>query len=334
MEPDADDDQHDHGRGDDPVHDEAERRPPSSVGDVVAAVLPEILEPVAEEADHQQPRRPGDTRRGEHDEDSGNDALDDDDGRPSVGHGETDVDRRDQGQPERVDGRRVEPPERHRRGGLQGADHDAPQHGLAQQSRHLPGSWLCRCHGRFLRSAPPRSWGPIGPAGPGHPPYGPSKTTNRPPQQGSAQRNPTPVPRVRSPRTASRRPDGDRRRCRRGRYNPVSATPPPCRTPSGSPGTGTKPLTRDTRTAGRDRKSTRLNSSHMSISYAVFCLKKKKKNETKTESINTKDAARRRTPSCSLHHTRSTASHPLKRSAVPSVTARVHSVQCPALLVA
>src|SRR5690242_21441433 len=28
----------------------------------------------------------------------------------------------------------------------------------------------------------------------------------------------------------------------------------------------------------QDRKSTRLNSSHMSISYAVFCLKKKKKN--------------------------------------------------------
>src|SRR5438477_12601129 len=27
---------------------------------------------------------------------------------------------------------------------------------------------------------------------------------------------------------------------------------------------------------GGDRKSTRLNSSHMSISYAVFCLKKKK----------------------------------------------------------
>src|SRR5690348_17701098 len=28
----------------------------------------------------------------------------------------------------------------------------------------------------------------------------------------------------------------------------------------------------------KDRKSTRLNSSHPSISYAVFCLKKKKKN--------------------------------------------------------
>src|SRR5699024_7122178 len=30
----------------------------------------------------------------------------------------------------------------------------------------------------------------------------------------------------------------------------------------------------------KDRKSTRLNSSHVSISYAVFCLKKKKKIET------------------------------------------------------
>src|SRR5947207_13834042 len=30
--------------------------------------------------------------------------------------------------------------------------------------------------------------------------------------------------------------------------------------------------------AFRDRKSTRLNSSHTVISYAVFCLKKKKKN--------------------------------------------------------
>src|SRR3712207_7965106 len=30
----------------------------------------------------------------------------------------------------------------------------------------------------------------------------------------------------------------------------------------------------------RDRKSTRLNSSHANISYAVFCLKKKKKNST------------------------------------------------------
>src|SRR5690554_7630267 len=31
----------------------------------------------------------------------------------------------------------------------------------------------------------------------------------------------------------------------------------------------------------RDRKSTRLNSSHVRISYAVFCLKKKKKKKQK-----------------------------------------------------
>src|SRR2546422_7796901 len=31
---------------------------------------------------------------------------------------------------------------------------------------------------------------------------------------------------------------------------------------------------------GQDRKSTRLNSSHGYISYAVFCLKKKKKKQT------------------------------------------------------
>src|SRR5437868_13176075 len=33
-----------------------------------------------------------------------------------------------------------------------------------------------------------------------------------------------------------------------------------------------------------DRKSTRLNSSHVSISYAVFCLKKKKNTNTKLTS--------------------------------------------------
>src|SRR5690606_39592972 len=32
-----------------------------------------------------------------------------------------------------------------------------------------------------------------------------------------------------------------------------------------------------------DRKSTRLNSSHVKISYAVFCLKKKKRDKTSVE---------------------------------------------------
>src|SRR5690625_5425637 len=36
-------------------------------------------------------------------------------------------------------------------------------------------------------------------------------------------------------------------------------------------------LRRNQRKADADRKSTRLNSSHVAISYAVFCLKKKKR---------------------------------------------------------
>src|ERR1035441_28953 len=48
-----------------------------------------------------------------------------------------------------------------------------------------------------------------------------------------------------------------------------------------------------------DRKSTRLNSSHLGISYAVFCLKKKKKNqhnEDNTSSHDTLDSRTTRTP--------------------------------------
>src|SRR5256885_12504794 len=37
----------------------------------------------------------------------------------------------------------------------------------------------------------------------------------------------------------------------------------------------------------RDRKSTRLNSSHLVISYAVFCLKKKKSTKTHTSPADT-----------------------------------------------
>src|SRR5207245_11509096 len=59
--------------------------------------------------------------------------------------------------------------------------------------------------------------------------------------------------------------------------------------PTPGPASGSAPFAA-TETAGRmetDRKSTRLNSSHGSISYAVFCLKKKKKkkNIRQTESI-------------------------------------------------
>src|SRR5438477_8655215 len=51
---------------------------------------------------------------------------------------------------------------------------------------------------------------------------------------------------------------------------------PRCRTPPGRAAVAPEGRVRGEGIRG-DRKSTRLNSSHMSISYAVFCLKKKKK---------------------------------------------------------
>src|SRR2546430_12763624 len=45
-------------------------------------------------------------------------------------------------------------------------------------------------------------------------------------------------------------------------------------------------IVRTAKDAGIDRKSTRLNSSHSQISYAVFCLKKKKKLVRTNMSLN------------------------------------------------
>src|SRR5947207_9685183 len=50
---------------------------------------------------------------------------------------------------------------------------------------------------------------------------------------------------------------------------------------------GSTPAPRARTRSARDRKSTRLNSSHTVISYAVFCLKKKK--QRKIEETNRKD---------------------------------------------
>src|SRR2546430_6545059 len=46
------------------------------------------------------------------------------------------------------------------------------------------------------------------------------------------------------------------------------------------PGRGSASHSGSRSAASADRKSTRLNSSHSQISYAVFCLKKKKRRET------------------------------------------------------
>src|SRR2546422_11029001 len=61
---------------------------------------------------------------------------------------------------------------------------------------------------------------------------------------------------------------------------PISATCRPfwssCTATKVSPASGTPPRPRISTGVDGDRKSTRLNSSHGYISYAVFCLKKKK----------------------------------------------------------
>src|SRR5690349_25106195 len=60
-----------------------------------------------------------------------------------------------------------------------------------------------------------------------------------------------------------------------GQHDPDASTQP-------EPGVGDliRVVGEQTRHRRQDRKSTRLNSSHVEISYAVFCLKKKKKKKT------------------------------------------------------
>src|SRR5256885_9779104 len=55
----------------------------------------------------------------------------------------------------------------------------------------------------------------------------------------------------------------------------VRPAPPPMFLPAGEGVAFTLPQIKLKPTALKDRKSTRLNSSHLVISYAVFCLKKK-----------------------------------------------------------
>src|SRR5204862_3111187 len=69
----------------------------------------------------------------------------------------------------------------------------------------------------------------------------------------------------RSTGNRTRKTDQGEIRCTHDHGAARRSSAPACSSPSASS------------TARRDRKSTRLNSSHVEISYAVFCLKKKKK---------------------------------------------------------
>src|SRR5438874_9642798 len=67
---------------------------------------------------------------------------------------------------------------------------------------------------------------------------------------------------------------------------PGGATPPRAASPATPGRTAAPALSRPRQSSRRDRKSTRLNSSHVEISYAVFCLKKKKKHKQPHEHDN------------------------------------------------
>src|SRR2546422_8332573 len=78
---------------------------------------------------------------------------------------------------------------------------------------------------------------------------------------------------------ASRSSRRDSASCRLRRPRP---TRPSVRTRDATPPTSSP-------RASRDRKSTRLNSSHGYISYAVFCLKKKKKKDKTNDKTERRD---------------------------------------------
>src|SRR5687768_17682138 len=85
---------------------------------------------------------------------------------------------------------------------------------------------------------------------------------------------PQPPPSTLFPYTTLFRSDGEgghRSRCERNEED--RGDPAGLRTSGGGHGSGQ--IIRGAQPAWRDRKSTRLNSSHGYISYAVFCLKKK-----------------------------------------------------------
>src|SRR5256886_13649880 len=76
--------------------------------------------------------------------------------------------------------------------------------------------------------------------------------------------------------------------------------------------------------APRDRKSTRLNSSHSQISYAVFCLKKKKTRDTSAAPQNLSDKFRLEAFILALHVRLS-----LHTSSVPQALDPLHEQPTP-----
>src|SRR5262245_64174098 len=80
-----------------------------------------------------------------------------------------------------------------------------------------------------------------------------------------------------------------------------------------------------------DRKSTRLNSSHLGISYAVFCLKKKKKTNVKTKREKKKKRIKKRKKS----KKNTTDNENMTGVTEPRVSLHIrsHNIDCPGTVV-
>src|SRR5687768_17566457 len=99
---------------------------------------------MAGEAEHQEPRRPGEARDGDQDEDGGDGNLDDEHAPPTIRHGEPDVDGWDKDEHERIDSRWRKPPKEERRRGRYDTNRDSPNEGRWERRARPHHSWARR----------------------------------------------------------------------------------------------------------------------------------------------------------------------------------------------
>src|SRR3712207_7521594 len=138
----------------------------------------------------------------------------------------------------------------------------------------------------------------------------------------------TPLPYTTLFRSTAIRPAEDRRTPRRPSTTTAAAASTPCTGTAAAGATTTSTaaaMPAVAERATRDRKSTRLNSSHANISYAVFCLKKKTRRSHKLHVRDRHDGAaadRRRRRESRRHHDQD----PHARAAEPGDGARAGEI--------
>jgi hypothetical protein len=133
------------------IDDETEGRPPACVRDELRAVLPQILEAVAHEPDHDQPRvRSHRCCCADH-EGEGNRDFDSDHLSPSVAHRKPDINRGDHGQGHTPDVHCIQPPQSGRGERLKDSDTNAPENDLGCERALLDHTTTKNTSDRFAK---------------------------------------------------------------------------------------------------------------------------------------------------------------------------------------